>query len=81
MLTHARRPEGQTSECKHKEYRILATQTHGLKHLQNILQLEISCVSRITRSSVVGFFPLPGESRNLGFCFSSPISKMFAAKF
>lgn len=42
MLTHARRPEGQTSECKLKEDGILATQTHGLKHLQNILQLEIS---------------------------------------
>lgn len=41
----------------------------------------MSCVPRISRSSVVGFSPLPGESRNLGFCFSSPILEMFAAKF
>lgn len=76
-----RRPEGQTNECKLRECGILATQTHGLKQLQNIPQLEISCVPRISRSSVVGFSPLPGESRNLGFCLSSPILEMFAAKF
>lgn len=77
-----RRPEGQTNECKLRESGILATQTHGLKQLQSILQLEISCVPRISRSSVVGFPPpTPGESRNLGFCYSSPILETFAAKF
>ena len=30
---------------------------------------------------LLAFSPLPGESRNLGFCFSSPILEMFAAKF
>lgn len=72
MLTHVRRSEGQTNECKLRKYGILATQTHGLKQLQNSLQLEMSRVPRISRSSVVGFFPPPWRIQKSGFLFQLP---------
>ena len=72
MLTHVRRSEGQTNECKLRKYGILATQTHGLKQLQNSLQLEMSRVPRISRSSVVGFFPLSLENPEIWVSVSAP---------